>query len=107
MPARAAADARKNEAIAAQLAAERARREGAQRGKFASLTPESPFADHLDYLNANLPEPEHEKAVAQARRSATRQEAAVALLQEEKLRCSRCASCGVSMSPRRPNYAAQ
>jgi hypothetical protein len=82
MPARAAADARKNEAIAAQLAAERARRERAQRGKFASLTPESPFADYLDYLNANLPEPE--KAVAQARRSATRQEAAVALLQEEK-----------------------
>jgi len=84
MPARAAADARKNEAIAAQLAAERARRERAQRGKFASLTPESPFADYLDYLNANLPEPEHEKAVAQARRSATRQEAAVTLLQEEK-----------------------
>jgi len=84
MPARAAADARKNEAIAAQLAAERARRERAQRGKFASLTPESPFADYLDYLNANLPEPEHEKAVAQARRSATRQQAAVTLLQEEK-----------------------
>src|SRR5204863_116938 len=61
MPARAAADARKNEAIAAQLAAERARRERAQRGKFASLTPESPFSDYLDYLNANLPEPEHEK----------------------------------------------
>ena len=84
MPMRAAAAATKNEAIAAQLAAERARRERAQREKFASLTPESPFADYLDYLNANLPEPEHENAIGRARQARTRQEAAVTLLQEEK-----------------------
>jgi len=83
MPARAAA-ATKNEAIVTQLAGERARREREQRDKFARLTPESPFADYLDYLNANLPEREHEKAIAQARQARTRQEAAVTLLQEEK-----------------------
>jgi len=84
MPARTAAAATRNEAIVTQLAGERARREREQRDKFASLTPESPFTDYLDYLNANLPEREHEKAIAQARQARTRQEAAVTLLQEEK-----------------------
>ena len=85
MPARAAAYAKKTEAIVAQHDAERAQHERERQEKFARLTPDSPFADHLDYVNAySLPEAEHEKAIATARQAATRQQAVLELLQAEK-----------------------
>jgi hypothetical protein len=85
MPARAAAYAKKNEAIVAEREAEGARYERERQEKFARLTSDSPFADHLEYVNTySLPEAEHEKAIAGARQAATRQQAAVKLLQAEK-----------------------
>ena len=84
MPARAAAYEKRNEAIVAEREAYSARREREQREKFASLTPASPFADYLEYVNETLPEAEHEQAIAGARQATARQEAALKLLQAEK-----------------------
>ena len=85
MPARVAAYEKKNEAIIAEREAERAQGEREQREKFARLTPESPLADHLEYINTySLPEAEHETSITGARRATTRQQAAVKLLQAEK-----------------------
>ena len=85
MPARVAAYEKKNEAIIAEREAERAQGEREQREKFAGLTPGSPFADHLEYVNTySLPEAEHETSIAGARQATTRQQAAVKLLQAEK-----------------------
>jgi hypothetical protein len=84
MPARAAAYEKRNEAIAAEREAFWAQHGREQREKFASLTPASPFADYLEYVNTSLPEVEHEKAIDGARQATARQQATVKLLQVEK-----------------------
>jgi hypothetical protein len=85
MPARAAAYEKRNEAIAAEREASWAQHEREQREKFARLTPASPFADYLEYINTySLPEAEHEKAIDGARQATARQQATVKLLQAEK-----------------------
>jgi hypothetical protein len=85
MPARVAAYETKNEAIIAERDAEQAQHEREQREKFARLTPGSPFADYLEYINTySLPEAEHETSIARARQATSRQQEAVKLLQAEK-----------------------
>lgn len=84
LPARIAAYQKKNAALAAAAEAEQARRDQDRAEKFASLTADSSFADHLEYVTTYLPEAEHERAIAGMRQASGRLAAVVALLRAER-----------------------